>query len=153
MCAIGGDDSSTQATLMHQIFFNALPTISGTVISIICYVGARDMIIKIQKNFLLPREVSSSSFLWYPLTSFATTLPAIIYYYIKLSLKAESDPFLEGATMLISHSQGLVNALVYGYQARKYRNKAKHQPEQELRHESNDTLNWDNLKDRFDEDL
>ena len=67
-------------------------------------------------------------------------------------LGMNSSGFWEGATLLISHSLGAVNALIYGYQRRLHKNVGQNPSVHvEFKEEREDSLKWENVQQRFDD--
>ena len=121
MCTTVHASQDETLRIVGFLVYNPLFPVSAVVITLIYYVRT----IRIMKNFeadlVSSQKLNSEKLLWYPFTIFVIFMPSQLYYFLHFYFQFENSRFWEGATLLITHSLGIANALVYGYQRRVYR--------------------------------
>ena len=121
MCAtVSASRDSTLRTIGFLIYKPLFP-VSAIIITVVYYVRTIRIMKNIQASLVISQKLNSEKLLWYPFTIFVIFMPAQFYYFLSFYFQLENARFWEGATVLITHSLGIVNALVYGYQRRVYR--------------------------------
>ena len=125
MCAIGSASQDNTLRIIGFLIYKPLFPVSAVIITLVYYVRTIRIMKNIQASLNLSEKLNSEKLLWYPLTIFVIFMPSQFYYFLSFCFRLEDSRFWEGATLLITHSLGLVNALVYGYQRRVYK-KSRH---------------------------
>lgn len=110
---------STDDRLKISMVFQGLPVIVGLIISLIAYILAIKKLQEITQGLLDESKVTIYRVLWYPGVLFLTFVPnvSMIIYVIY------SDPpvWMTAFHLILPHSIGFSNALLYGIQTKLYR--------------------------------
>ena len=128
VCLVEASESASPVT--RKIIFLAmrvLPNILGMIITLAAYALAINKVKKIPEMFYGKSRTKTYNLLLYPGIIFLTFLPILIYGFAVNVFKVSDETRFtcETILMIISHSIGLLNAIVYGFQRRLYWNTAR----------------------------
>ena len=116
----------------------------GTIVTLIYYALSVRKLRKIELPSLGQQDLNEMKLFLYPLVLFVTLLPSIVDDVLKLRPDSQDEFVFAALRMLLSHSLGLSNALVYGYQRKVFKSyKERTKTNIELRPESTESLNWE----------
>ena len=118
MCSVMNAKYDSVTKLVTFIYIKALSPMLGTIITIICYYLTIKRINAFQKILSDERELNAGKLFWYPAVMFISFLPSVVYWLLTLCTGLGNTEAIEAFMMLITHSIGFTNALVYGYQRR-----------------------------------
>ena len=148
-CSIISIRSDLKSELLVIFFYKAFFPVTGTIITLISYLKTIKVIGKMDQ-LLLSKKLNTQKLLWYPVAIFMMFLPNLIYYIVTFCFDFEYSTFWDGATMLITHSLGTVNAIIYGLQRKVYKDtKRVSAVGLESQRNRQETVNWENVKEGF----
>ena len=151
MCVIKNTSDDFTVRLASYLIFKVLFQVSSIIITVVCYIKTMRNIQNIQKTLFLTEQINTKRLLWYPATVLAIYLPSQCYYFMNFCLQVPASIYWEGSTLLITHSMGLINALLYGYQKRVYRGLKKSSDVGiEFKRKTGDTVGSDTTKVSFE---
>ncbi len=101
------------------------PIIIGFLITLFGYILAIRNVKNASKDLMDHLEVNINKLLWYPALMFFTFMPGLIDNIVMLYLDAETPLFFLIIHLIMTHSIGFTNALVYGLQRGLYQSKKK----------------------------
>jgi len=106
------------------MFYEGFPMIIGTILTLKSYLHVIREIKALPECLISQLNVKVYSLLWYPIVLFASFLPCLLDSLYRFSRPAdEMVPFwIIGLHILLPHSIGFTNALVYGVQRKLYSN-------------------------------
>ena len=120
MCFTGiASDSGIAIKLALFLAYAGIPVIAALVTMITGYFIVIKRISKLPKGFIDGTGISIYKLLWYPAVLFFTYTPNIILDIAKTFFKKEIA-VIKVISLVITHSLGLTNALVYGIQRKLY---------------------------------
>ena len=150
MCNIISKTSGSNSEIIVTVFSKAIFPVTGTSISLIYYLKAIKLVRKIDYLALLPKTLNTEKLLWYPLSIFVIFMPNIAYYVLGVCFHINGSLLFEGGTMLITHSLGTVNAVIYGLQRKVHKDiKRASSVDQDFQRDRQETINWENVRGRF----
>lgn len=121
MCVIVNAKDNIGSKLLVFIFVKTLLYAAGAIITAVCYFFTLKKIKHMRTSFSPQADMSVEKLLLYPAVLLATLLPIVIFYFATFFLGYEASIVAEIFLLLITHSLGLFNAMVYGLQRRVYR--------------------------------
>ena len=101
-------------------FLEGLPLLAGVSISLVGYILAIRMINEINNTYVCKVNIKVYRLLWYPAVLFATFVPCSVDSLTKILTQADTGIVLKALHLLLAHSVGLTNALLYGLQRKMY---------------------------------
>ena len=96
--------------------------IFGTAVTLISYIMTVREIKILQQYLGDKRNLKTTRMLVYPIVLFATLLPCNVHSFIRMCTNYEDIPIVEASVLLITHSLGFTNSLVYIVQRKLYIN-------------------------------
>ena len=112
------DQKNQNAQLAVLLVYQGIPLIVGFLMSLIGYIKTIKRIREIQDAYLYCESFDVYKLLWYPAVMFMIFLPSLVDN-IVLNYTKEGNVFIEAVHLLLTHSIGFINALVYGAQMRR----------------------------------
>ena len=147
MCNIIAKTSDKTSGALIVIFTKTIFPVPGTLISFIYYLKTIKMVGKIDQLAFSSKKLNAEKLLWYPATIFIVYLPNITYYVLCFGFGFNDSPFWDGATMLITHSLGTFNAIVYGLQRKVYKDIKVAPANLEFQQNTLESINWENVEE------
>jgi len=99
--------------------FFGIPAILSLIITLKVYADIARKFKELQRHFIVPNDIGVQKLFWYPAVIFLSCIPAlvdnIVQIYFDFSLQS-----LNVIHVILFHSLGFSNALVYGLQRRKF---------------------------------
>lgn len=102
------------------ITFQALPVIVGFIVALIAYTLAIRKMKEIPEEFLEAYNINIYRVLWYPGILFLTFMPNVLDCILRV-LYGERPVWVNALHLLLTHSIGFNNALLYGIQTKLYK--------------------------------
>ena len=150
MCNIISKTSGSTSEVAVNIFSKAIFPVTGTLISLIYYLKTIKLVRKTDQPALLSKNLNTEKLLWYPMSTFIIFLPNLIYYILGVCFHFSGSLLFEGGTMLITHSLGTVNAVIYGLQRKVHKDiKRVSSVDLDFQRDRQETINWENVRGRF----
>ena len=119
-CFIGYNPAlvSNYEKMLILILYQSLPIVLGSLISLKSYLNVINQLKELPKCIIEDMNIKVYSLLWYPLVLFVSLIPCQIYTAIELY----SNPPLwaKFIHLMLPHSIGLTNLILYGYQRKLY---------------------------------
>ena len=109
-------EMTTKTKIFVVLLLEGFPAMLGITITFIGYVLAIKETRNLRKSFLIEIDVNVYKLLWYPLVMFLTFVPGVIDNLVKISLNSQVSYAFETTHLILTHSIGFSNALVYGLQ-------------------------------------
>lgn len=122
------------------------------IIALVSYIYAFKITRRLSRSLSNGRNHNLWAPLLYPATLVVLFLPSLIYNFMMYHELREGVDLWEALTMLLTHSVGLANALVYGYQRRVHKSSAslpRPSRVEIVRTSIPEPLTWNRLRDRF----
>ena len=149
MCNIIDATSASNYKAFIIIFTKCIFAVVAGLISLISYLKTIRLIRKIDR-LLLSKKLNIQKLLWYPATIFMIFLPNLIYYILTFCFGLKNSLFWGGATMLITHSLGTINAITYGIQRKVHKDvKRISAVDIEIQRDRLETTDWGSTKERM----
>ena len=117
-CLVSSTSSNEFVNTIIFLIVKMLLPVVGITITILCYIYTKR---KVEKDQLVLGDkinLKVEKLLMYPIVLFAAFLPSMIYWFLALISPDENRDVVADLCMLITHSVGIMNALVYGLQRR-----------------------------------
>jgi len=109
--------------LLILMLVEDIPIIIGLIITLAGYILAIRNFRILTKEFMNNMQISTYRLLWYPAILFLTFSPCLIDNLIQSYRDVETPTGFEIAHLLLTHSIGFNNAILYGMQRRWYQTK------------------------------
>jgi len=125
-CVISYAPSVTTKSEILTIFMllEGLPILAGFFVSLVAYALAIRNVKRASQGYINQMEINMYRLFWYPGLIFLTFMPCFIDYLFQIYL-GDSPVYVEIVHLLLTHSLGFNNALLYGFQRRLYTSKNK----------------------------
>jgi len=101
------------------------PIILGFLITLFGYLLAIRNVKNASKDLMDHLEVNINKLLWYPALMFVTFIPGLIDNIVMLYLDAETPLAFLIVHLILTHSIGFTNAILYGFQRGLYQSKKR----------------------------
>jgi len=117
---------STKATTLMStrlsiiITFQGLPVLIGLIIALLSYALAIKKMKEISRGFLEAYNINVYQVLWYPGILFVTFVPTVVDTVMRVYVE-ERPVWINALHLLLTHSIGFNNAVVYGIQTKFYK--------------------------------
>jgi len=102
------------------IFYVGIPTAAGLLITLIAYILTFKRLRKLGQGAIQGMGIKPHKLFWYPAVLFLVFIPRIIDGLVKTFRNGEEIFFLKAMHMILTHSIGMANAVVYGLQMKYY---------------------------------
>ena len=132
------------------VVIKALLVVTCTIISLTCYIVTIRRFNKIKTVFINQENFKLQRLLLYPAVLFGSFLPVLIYEFLRLCIGFEKLTIFKAAIMIVTHSIGWVNALVYGLHRKLYGRSPSNLQELSNMTSQEIPLSWDNVKTKFE---
>ena len=121
-CAIMYSNYVTDVTTKVVVLFAlcGAPIFLGFLITFFGYVLAIRNIRGLAKDYVDQMDISVYKLLWYPALLFITFMPGFIDNVFVISTGGKTPFAFQAVHLIVTHSIGFTNALVYGFQRRLY---------------------------------
>jgi len=103
---------------MVEIIYEAFPCFCLGVITLGAYIMAIKKMKELPKELLSTMDIKIYKLLWYPAVLWITFMPTAAENIFRLFFEASSPAALIVLRILVPHSIGFTNAIVYGLQSR-----------------------------------
>ena len=120
----------------------------GTIITFVYYILSSRQMRRVQLISPEQNKLRRENLFLYPIVLFIIFLPPDMSSILSLLITIEEQGvFFLAVKTLLTHSLGLANAIVYGFQRRKLYKAYKKEQFAEFEPESSESLNWDSIKE------
>ena len=121
-CSMSTPPSATDFTSQFFVFafLEGLPLLVGVGTSLVGYILAIRMINEMNDIYICKLNIKVYRLLWYPAVLFATFVPCSVDSLTNIITQADTGIVLKALHLLLAHSVGLTNALLYGLQRKMY---------------------------------
>ena len=146
------DEKNDNLNMVALVIYQGIPLIFGSIISTVGYYKALKKIQQLQEEILGWSSVDIYKLLWYPVVLFIIFVPCFVDNIIQAYVSNTNLLIpLEAVHIVLTHSIGFVDALVYGVQRRAYNTSLKEehslQQGQFNRHDLSDSIIGDLTKE------
>ena len=116
MCTMSSASNQLGIQILAFTVSKLLPNIIGTILTLIYYVLSIKQIRRIQRFSSEESNLKAENLFLYPIILFAIFLPSNVDNFLRLCLGMKRNTTTQAIKVLITHSLGLINAIVYGFQ-------------------------------------
>jgi len=104
---------------------HGVPVFGGLIVTFFGYLLAIRNVRELSKDFVSQMEISVYKLLWYPAVLFITFMPGLIDNLVVIYTSGSVPLGFQVCHLVLTHSIGFTNALVYGFQRRLYHSRKK----------------------------
>ena len=116
--AFSAETTTPVAKFLTLMIYNGIPVLTAVAITLLGYLFAIKKIRELPDGLLQQADVNVYKLLWYPLVLLIVTVPCIADNFVQV-LVDDDKPVMSALThIILTHSAGFANALVYGLQLR-----------------------------------
>ena len=151
VCFIQNKQDNGASEILAIIVYEFLMDLIGTITTLWCYILTIRKIKQLQLALLDDRVIHSKRLLIYPVALLIMFLPSNVNTLLKLYFKIEERGILKYIPILITHSMGLINALIYGYQRKVHKVPPRwlSKPRMKAGSELQESLSWEDVRQRL----
>jgi len=136
-------DIPTKLTVLFII--HGLPIGLGCLVTFFGYLLAIRNIRRISKDLISHMDISVYKLLWYPGLLFVTFTPGLVNNFVTIITGGAAPLGVQILYLILTHSIGLTNAMVYGFQRKLYH--SSHKVKDDISVYKNDALSGSVTKD------
>ncbi len=136
---VGALHSDKTIQLELVMIFMGIPAIVSLLVTLVTYAKIANKVDELTRSLMIPNDINNigvRKLFWYPAVIFLSCIPALIDNIIQIYFDFSLVSF-NVVHVILFHSLGFSNALVYGWQRRKY-NQTNTARTSSISHTSND---------------
>jgi len=119
-CWIASTGGDTFLPVIIDLFYGAFPVSAGLAVSVYSYARAILTIKRLPKELVGKMDISIYKLLWYPLVLFLIFTPSVVHGFVMIYFKNQQTIGMFATYLVLTHSIGFINAILYGMQRKLY---------------------------------